>query len=362
MKTRIAGYDFVRSLALFWLVVVNFGVGIGKADLEKVDHGLFEWQLHHLIPAGATTVFLVLAGIGVSLLKQRDQITKDTRESTDSRKRLIKRAAFLLATGICLNLIWQEDVLRFYGICIAIGALLLTVSNRWLWSFVFIWVAISVVCGVSFHYYEIFGNLKTLQNGDPWTVQGMLFRAFFNGFFLIFLWIAFLLIGMWLGRQDVRHLKTRWTAFCGGVVVALVTKCALWLRLFAIPQLPDNFSLLELDIENILLLLLPIDFFTSAGIAFAIIGGSLILAEKYPDVKWTKPFIGTGQLALTLYVVYLVIRMGLSKVQEVLGIYVYSLRTEGAVIFCICAVIFSHFWTKRFERGPIEWGMRRITG
>ena len=110
MNGRIAGYDLARSLALFWLVVVNFGVGVVK-DLEKVDNELFVWQLHHLMPAGATTVFLVLAGIGVSLLKQRDQITKDTRESTDSRKRLIKRAAFLLATGICLNLIWQEDVL-----------------------------------------------------------------------------------------------------------------------------------------------------------------------------------------------------------------------------------------------------------
>ena len=357
MDRRIAGYDLARSLALFWLVVVNFGVGV-----VKVDNELFEWQLHHLIPEGATTVFLVLAGIGVSLLKQRDQITKDTRESTDSRKRLIKRAAFLLATGICLNLIWQEDVLRFYAISIAIGALLLTVSNRWLWSLAFVGVAISVVCVVLFDYYEIFGNLETLQNSDPWTVQGMLFRAFFNGFFLIFFWIAFLLIGMWLGRQDVRHPKTRWTAFCGGVVVALVAKCALWLRLFAIPQLPGKFSLLELDIENILLLLLPIDFFTNGGTAIAIIGGSLVLAERYPDVKWTKPFIATGQLALTLYVVYLVIRMGLSKVLGVLEIYAYPLRTESAIIFCVCAVIFSHLWLKRFERGPLEWAMRRITG
>ena len=362
MNERIAGYDLARSLALFWLVVVNFGVGVVKADLEKADNGLFVWQLHHLIPAGATTVFLLLAGIGVSLLKQRDQITKDTRESTDSRKRLIKRAAFLLATGICLNLIWQEDVLRFYGISIAIGALLLTVSNRWLWSLVFACVAIYVVYVVLFHYYVIVGNLETFWNSDPWTVQDMLFRAFLSGFLFIFLWIAFLLIGMWLGRQDVRHPRTRWTAFFGGVVVALVAKCALWLRLIAIPQLPGKFSLLELDIENILLLLLPIDFFTNGGTAIAIIGGSLILAERYPDAKWTKPFIATGQLALTLYVVYLVIRMGLSKVLEVLEIYAYPLPTGSAVIFCICAVIFSHFWRKRFERGPLEWAMRRITG
>ena len=28
MNGRIAGYDLARSLALFWLVVVNFGVGV----------------------------------------------------------------------------------------------------------------------------------------------------------------------------------------------------------------------------------------------------------------------------------------------------------------------------------------------
>ena len=62
MDRRIAGYDLARSLALFWLVVVNFGVGVENADLEKADHGLFQWQIHHLIPVGATTVFLVLGG------------------------------------------------------------------------------------------------------------------------------------------------------------------------------------------------------------------------------------------------------------------------------------------------------------
>ena len=355
MQTRIAGYDFARSLALLGLVVANFS--------HSVDHTDF-YLLHTLIQGGTIATFLVLGGIGVSLLAQRSRITNDAHGYADTRKRLVRRAAFLLVIGICCNVIWEASFLGFYSICIAIAVLLLTVSNRWLWSLVFVCVAISVVCSFLSHYffYEIFRNLEALQNSDPWTVQGMLFRAFLNGFLFIFSWIVFLLIGMWLGRQDVRHPRTRWTVFFGGVVVALVGKCAFWLGLFDIPQLSGTFFLLELDIEDILLLLLPIGFFTNGGTAIAIIGGSLILAEKYPDVKWTKPFIATGQLALTLYVVYLVIRMGLSKVLEVLEIYVYPLPTGSAVIFCICAVIFSHFWRKRFERGPLEWAMRRITG
>ena len=85
-----------------------------------------------------------------------------------------------------------------------------------------------------------------------------------------------------------------------------------------------------------------------------------MLTEKYPDAKWTKSFIATGQLALTLYVAHLVVSKWLLKELEVLDIYPFGI--ENAVIFCICAVIFSHFWSKLCERGPLEWGLRRITG
>ena len=85
-----------------------------------------------------------------------------------------------------------------------------------------------------------------------------------------------------------------------------------------------------------------------------------MLTEKYADAKWTKPFIATGQLALTLYIAHLVI-VGLLKALGVLD-KTFPFAIGSAVIFCICAVIFSHFWRERFERGPLEWGMRRITG
>ena len=87
-----------------------------------------------------------------------------------------------------------------------------------------------------------------------------------------------------------------------------------------------------------------------------------MLTEKYPDAKWTKPFISTGQLALTLYVAHLVIVRGRPGVLGILENQTLSFVIGSAIIFCICGVIFSHFWRKRFERGPIEWAMRRITG
>ena len=361
MNTRIAGYDLARSLALFGLVVTNFSRGV-----EHTDYGLSHFiqaRLHSLIQGDPVITFLVLGGVGISLLTQRVRITSDAHGIADNRKRLIKRAAALLVVGICCNLIWQTNFLCRYSICIIIGALLLTVSNRWLWSLAFVFVAIFVVfIFLILDYYEIFENWVGRLDSDPWTVEGMVFRLHLNGFHLIFSWTVFLLIGMWLGRREVHHPKVRRNMLLGGIVVALIAECILWMLIFGVPWLLRSLSIWEWNIENFMTLFMPLDLFAKCGTAIAIIGGSLMLTEKYPDAKWTRPLIATGQLALTLYVGHLIVGGGVQKLLEVLENQTLPFTIGSAVIFCICAVIFSHFWRKRFERGPLEWAMRRITG
>lgn len=347
MPTRIAGYDFARCLALFGLVAANF---------SHYGEPLGFYLLNTLSQGGVTTTFLVLGGIGMSLLRQQDQSTSPDRRSADSRRRLTKRAAFLLVVGICCNVIWQTYFLCFYSICIAIGTLLLTASNRWLWSlafvFIFIWTAFTFWIDYSY----VIRNFEVLQDSDPWTVEGTTFRLFRYGFHSIFFWTGSLLIGMWLGRWKVHYLRVRSDLFFGGIVVALFS--------VGIPRLLTQYipiSVWDSPGGTLSWLFVPISmplhFFGICGIVTAIIGGSLMLTEKYPAAKWTKPFIATGQLALTLYVAHLVIGKELLKALEL-----FWFPIESTVIFCICAVIFSHFWRKQFERGPIEWAMRRITG
>ena len=365
MSTRIAGYDFARSLVLFGLAISNFS--------HSVDHaGVY--LLYDLIRGGAIVAFLGLGGVGISLLKQQDQRTNDAHRSADSRKRLIKRAASLLVVGICCNVIWHDNFLCFYSICIALGALLLTVSNRWLWPLAFIFISIwaAFLFLIVDHYKiinEIIRNLEALWNSDPWTVEGMVFRLYVSRFHWIFYWTAFLLIGMCLGRQEVPSPNVRKAMLFSGIAIVLVS-CTPWLLIHYAPSLlryvplvpsrPFRGDVSEWGID-LMLFTLPYIFGT-CGIATAIIGGSLMLTEKYPNAKWTKPFIATGQLALTLYVVHLIISMGQSKALEILDNRTFPLAIGSAVIFCICAVIFSHCWRKRFERGPIEWGIRQITG
>ena len=75
--------------------------------------------------------------------------------------------------------------------------------------------------------YKVGWNWDTLWEGDPWTIEVILFRAFLYRFHLIFYWIAFLLIGMWLGRRNVHHFRVRGVVFFGGIAVALISACVL---------------------------------------------------------------------------------------------------------------------------------------
>ena len=365
MNTRIAGYDFARSFALFGLVVANFSVNFEKTNFNL--NQLVQTRLHFLMQGGAGAAFLVLGGIGISLLIQRVRITNKAYGIADSRKRLIKRAASLLVVGICCNLIWQTRFLGFYSVYIVIGALLLAVSNRWLWSLAFVFIIIFVgwipLIHGYFDYFEIIRNWEILRDSDPWTVNGIVSRLVFSEFHRIFSWTAFLLIGMWLGRQNVHQPRVRRNIFLGGIVIALAAECAVWTLIYGSLWSPYSFTRLVTSawsLESMVILKESLDFFATGGSAILIIGASLMLTERYPDLRWTKPFLATGQIALTLYVIHLIIGKGL----QALGVLdkTLPLTIGSAVIFCICAIIFSHFWTKRFERGPLEWGMRRITG
>lgn len=297
MNTRIAGYDFARSLAVLGLVVAIFIPEVKAGDFEL--HHFIRGQLRSLMRDGAIATFLLLGGVGLSLLTQPFRTADDGHKFADSRKRLIRRAALLMVAGIGCNLIFVTNLLCSYGGYLLIGALLLKVSDRWLWSLVPVCVIISFafifLMIAPFDHVEMVQNQETYHEIHLSPVDDMIYRLSFSELHSLFFWSVFLLIGMWIGRQDVHFLRERRNMLFGGMVIALVTSCALWVLVIVVV-----WSLRSFDVivpEWAIGVGLIIDFLAKGGIAIAIIMGSFRLTEKYPEAKWTKPFIATGQLA-----------------------------------------------------------------
>jgi len=201
-KSRIIGYDVARSLAVFGMVIVNFKVVMGAGENGP---GWLIW-LVGLFDGRAAATFVILAGVGISMLSRKGRIAQDKERIRQDRHTLLKRAVFLFIVGLLYTPLWPADILHFYGVYIAIAALLLTAPDRQLWSGT-IGPSVAFLFLIFIFDYEKGWDFTTLTYVDFWTVAGMVRHIIFNGFHPVIPWLAFILIGMWLGRQDVKNSK-----------------------------------------------------------------------------------------------------------------------------------------------------------
>jgi uncharacterized protein len=81
MKQRVIGFDIARALAIFGMVVVNF-----KVAMNAETGSQFLMSFVGLFEGRASALFVILAGIGVTLM------TNKTRNSGDRSLVLSKRS------------------------------------------------------------------------------------------------------------------------------------------------------------------------------------------------------------------------------------------------------------------------------
>ena len=355
---RIAGFDAARALAFFGMVVVNFEVVMGAG---RAGAGWLVGAVGALEGRAAAT-FVVLAGVGLSLLAGRARSSGEAMELARVRRRLLARALFLFAVGLLYTPLWPADILHFYGIYIAVGALLLRASGRALWGLAALFALAFVVLLLAFDY-EAGWDWETLSYGGFWTPAGMVRHLFFNGFHPVIPWTAFLLAGMWLGRQELGDRRARARI---GVLAALVLVAAEGLSRLLVSSLSEGASAETTETVGALLGTAPMPpmplYLLSAGAsAFLVIALCASLTAKRPDARWVRPLAATGQLALTLYVAHVLIGMGALELGGMLEDRSLAFAVGSALLFCAASVVFSALWRGRFRRGPLELVMRRMT-
>ena len=355
---RIKGLDIARALAILGMVLVNYKVSMGAEDTGP------EW-LHMsvaLFDGRAAALFVVLAGIGASLASNRARSSGELTQRRTAKIKLAKRALFLFVLGWLFFPIWPADILHFYGAYLAIGALLLFVSGRTLWILISAAMIISLTFLVSFDPLANW-NLETLAYTGLGTPEGFLRNLFLDGFHPVFPWIAFYLFGMWLGRTDLNNLAWRKRLASWSGLLVLLSEGFAWLSLG--PRGSDH-SQLAIDSPRFLLStdpLPPFPLYIVAGSATAVlvILASIWLGEKL-SARIAQPLVSTGQLAMTIYVLHVVMGMGILDAFGLLNNQSLSWAVITSSAFSVLAIAFSYLWRKRFARGPLEALMHRIIG
>ncbi|WDV46906.1 DUF418 domain-containing protein [Clostridiaceae bacterium M8S5] len=352
---RILGFDVARALAILGMMLVNyhivFSYGIIKYNGINNFLCLFEGR--------AAAVFLILAGIGISLMTKKSYEIQDNINKYKDRLILIKRAAFLFVLGFILLVVfeWTADILHFYGIYIIIIALFfLFCTPKKLVISISTVLAITFILQLTLDYTANWTGDFTYYN-NLYTLKGLCLNTFFNGYHPVFPWIVFILLGLILGKLDFKDpiILNRMIvdAFALAIIVEVVSiifieasgHCEITVYIFNTkPMNPTIFYV-----------------FASSGWATAFIGICVKLCMESKNSKIVKYLATTGQMALTHYVIHCVIVLTIFTLIDNLSykdeLFVVILST---LVF-LFMIAFSNIWIKYFKRGPLELIMRRIT-
>jgi uncharacterized membrane protein YeiB len=354
---RIPGFDLARAYAIFGMYIVNFNIVFGNY-LDASMMGKFL----SLFSGNSSSMFVMLAGMGTSLLTFRPEAGAEERRAL--RRLILRRSWFLFFLGLALFLWWPADILHFYGAYMHMAAFLLFVPGRWL-------LLAAAMTVVVFHGllllvpYETGWNFDTLSYSGFWTAAGFLRNTFYNGWNPVFPWAAFFFLGMWLGRLDWKDVRLQQKALFWGAGLFLLTEGLIG----AAAQNRLGEGLKYYLTADYLPPFLPFMMATGSFSLCAIVL-CLWLGERLAQTPLGQCLSATGRMTLTHYLLHLTLGMlALSAItgrSYLSGTSANSMPAPALFAFSLfwfgLSMAFSHLWSKRFKNGPFEWLMRRIAG
>lgn len=364
MQSRVIGFDVARAYAILGMYIVNFTFCFGSFRQESALSGFVS-----LFIGNSTAIFILCAGMGaVMMAKNADTLTAEAKQQV--RAVMLKRSWFLFFAGIALYSWWPGDILHFYGGYLHIAALLLFLPKRY-----YLWAAAIAIFG----YYSLqfflpittSWNLQTTQYADFWTPIGFLRNTLYNGWNSIFPWFAYFALGMFLGKLDWQNPRTRRNLCAIGVALLVLFKgLRIFIRHdFNHPQRHNFYMKYSQQIfEDYFPVTIPYLMIT-IGFALIVITTCMHLGYAFPDSKWLHLLAKVGQMTLSHYIIHTT--FGFMLLQALTGIpYTGYLATSPlepqyilaySVGFFVFSVLFSHFWSNKFAKGPAEMLMRAFS-
>lgn len=344
---RLWGLDIARAFAVFGMILVNFRVAMG-AEGGALD----------LLAGKAAATFVVLAGVGISLMARAESKRDDVVTGTAGR---LRRRAFCLAVvGYAWAPLWPGDILHFYGAYLLLASFLLRVAERKLF-------VLACTCAFGFLMllftldYERGWAWDTLAYEDFWTPAGQLRNLLFNGFHPVLPWFAFVLGGMLLGRhiETLREHAGRLCAF--GLAAVFVLEAFSWFWVQSSSRVLGDEEALALFGSGPMP---PMPQFLLVGFATACaaIGAGFLIARDALDRPIVHMTIACGQLSLTLYFAHVVVGLGVLEAAGWLEGGHSGYATVSALLFCAVFAPLAWWWRQNHPRGPFEAALRAAGG
>lgn len=337
-RARIGGIDMARAIAVVGMAMVHVGPSprLAVTTAERV----------YAVPHGrASVLFVLLAGVGVSLLDRGD------RGRTVAR--LLWRALVLLPLGLALQLLDHGAlvILQYYALYFVVACCLLPLGDRALLAGAIGLALLGPVLRLALWQAQPqWFAVPPTTLGDPPLV--VLRNLLLSGSYPAVAWAAPLLFGMWLGRRDLRSRGVRTAMLAAGAATAAAAGAAGWLleaRLGAPEPAPSWTQLVTARAHSEM----PLWLIAATGLAVAVLGACLVAADRWPQLS--RPLVALGQLALTVYVGHLLVLAwapGWLARDDVAG------AAVSVVAFTAVTAVAATLWRTHVGRGPLEYLLR----
>jgi len=316
---RIVGVDVARGIAVLGMMTAHVGPDDDERTLPPGG-----WM--QLADGRSAALFVVLAGVSLALLSGGTEPVQGTR-AVQARLRILVRAAIVLVLGHVLILLGTPVVVILPTYAVLFAAAL--VPLRWSRPALLVTAGLPALVGPLLRHRYLglaearYDELLDLVLGEYYPAAA---------------WLAYVLVGLALGRTDLRPARTRWALAGAGLAAVLVGHVGAW-------------ALRRADVDAWLATTEPhssttLELLGNTGVAVLVIVGAVALGSRWP--RAVAPVAAVGALALTAYTVHIVAIWLIGP--EV----VFEPRVASWLAFLAITVAVCWAWRARFGRGPFE--------
>lgn len=354
---RIAGLDFARFLAFVGMVFVNFKITMLSSSASL---GGYEW-FYSLLEGRAAALFVILAGIGLGLSVKIAQLNNISGTGNFAITTL-KRGVFLLVIGLLNAVIFNADILHYYGVYFLFAAFLAPLSDRLLKYIIGLLLILAPIMLVVFNF-DAGWDWKNYKYEGFFTLQGALRNLFYNGWHPVVPWLGFLLFGVLLSRISLTSKTTQLKMIIGGIFISIIGYyISAWLTRLVFDQASSELAELVFVFAMGPVPATILYMITASATACAVIATSIIFAKKFTNLSIVKAINIAGRQTLTLYIAHIYLGMGVMDALGMLGQSSVSASFITSLLFVAIMALLSNIWANFFKAGPLEIVMRKITG
>lgn len=334
----------------------------GTLNARNLGDGAWDRLFHPYTGVLSTrfaATFVLMAGIGVSLMSSNRPRSPRRDVLPGVRMRLARRGLFLYATGLALNHAWGGTIIFYYGAFLFIASLIVGLSDRTLVALA--GGAIVAAAGLNAWLASRPPGSRRIEWLDPrvvHTVPDLIGRTFTGYTHPVLPWIAFLIAGMIIGRHLERfqhHVRS--IALVGGIVTTgayLVHHVVS--ALVADETGPDVFVSTEPFRRGLGYSV------TTLGIAVTVFAVVSACVERFARTRWVQGLQRAGQMTLSAYLLHVIVYYALFRWWDVVGSDGLATALIVSTTLWVAVVLASSWWRRHIGLGPAERLYRVIGG